>query len=262
MKYPEDFLNKIICGDCVEIMQQLPNECCDIICTSPPYSEIRTYNGFTLNFPQTAQQLNRIIKPGGVICWIINDQYVDGGRNLESFKQALYFKENLGLTVHDVMIYQKKNFSNPSFNRYHQIYENILILSKGKPKTFNPIMDRKNLTAGAIGNFGKNSFTERDGSKSYREKKITNEFGKRYNIWVGLTAGQENCCKVQKHPAVAPRWLCRDLIKSWSNEKDIVLDPFTGRGTTLLEAKKLNRDFIGIEISKEYCDLAERYVND
>lgn len=255
-------INKIICGESSYILKNMiPDDFFDLILTSPPYSSIRDYQGFEFDFEKIALELTRILKPGGIICWIINDQYIKGSRDLNSFKQAIFFKETCGLRVHDVMIYQKKNFSNPSFNRYHQIYEYILILSKGKPKTFNPLMDRKNLTSGSIGNLGINSFTQKDGSKSIRTKKVTKEYGMRHNIWCGLTAGQENMCLKLKHPAQAPKWLCRDLIKSWSNVGNIVLDPFCGSGTTLVEAKKLNRNFIGIEISKDYYQLSEKNLS-
>ena len=184
-------INKIYCGDAANLLKELNDNSISLVVTSPPYSNIRDYNGFSFPFEDIAQQLTRVIKPGGVICWIINDQYVNGGRELTSFKQAIFFKETCGLLVHDVMVYQKRNFSHPSRNRYHQTWEQIQIFAKGKPNIFNPIKDRKNITAGKIGNLGVNTFTERDGSKSIRNKKLTTEFGMRHNVWIGNTSGQE-----------------------------------------------------------------------
>ena len=155
------------------------------------------------------------------------------------------------LTI-DTMIYQKTNFSHPEKNRYHSVFEYVFILSKGAPKTFNPIMDRENITAGEIGNLGVNTFTERDGSKSVRSKKMTKEFGMRHNVWIGLTRGQEEMCQELPHPAMMPKWLVRDLIISWSNKGDIVLDPMAGSGTTPQIAKRLGRKTIAIDISEKY----------
>lgn len=249
-------INKIYNMDCLEGIAQIHDSSIQITCSSPPYQKVRDYHGYSFNFEKTADELYRITSDGGVVCWIIGDSVEKGSETLEPFRQALYFK-SIGFFIHDTMIYQKRNFSHPEKNRYHSVFEYVFIITKGKLKTFNPIMDRKNITAGAVGNLGINSFTEKDGSKSIRKKQITKEFGKRHNIWLGNTAGQENMCKELKHPAIAPRWLCSDLIKSFSNEGDICFDPCSGSGTSLIEASKLKRHFIGIEISKEYCLLSQ-----
>ena len=253
-------INQIINMDCLQGIKYISDKIVDLTCCSPPYQNLRTYKGYDFNFEKVALELYRVTKDGGIVCWIIGDSMENGSETLEPFKQALFFKEKCGFNVHDTMIYQKRNFSHPEKTRYHQVFEYVFIFSKGKPKTFNPIKDRKNLTAGAIGNLGINTFTEKDGSKSIREKKITQEYGMRHNIWLGNTAGQENMCVELKHPAIMPRWLARDLILSWSNERDLIFDPCLGSGTVAAEAKKLNRNYLGMEISKEYCDLAEKNI--
>jgi site-specific DNA-methyltransferase (adenine-specific) len=250
-------LNKNYQMDCLDGMKRLEDNYIDLTVTSPPYQNLRTYNGFSFDFNQTAKELFRVTKVGGIVCWNEGDSVENGSETLVPFEHALYFK-SIGFNVHDTMIYQKKNFSHPEKNRYHSVFEYIFILSKGKPKTFNPIKDRKNLTGGAIGNLGVNTFTERDGSKSVRSKKITAEFGMRHNVWLGNTRGQEDMCVELKHPAMMPRWLSRDLILSWSNQNDIVLDPFAGSGTTLEESKKSFRQFIGFEISEKYCQIIDK----
>lgn len=249
---------KIIQGDCAAVLRDFPSEEISCVVTSPPYDSLRTYqteNGPEWNFEATALELFRVLKPGGILCWVVNDSMVDGSETLTSCKQKIFFKETAGFSIHDTMIYQKLNFSHPEKNRYHQVFEYIFILSKGKPRCFNPLKDRQNKTAGAVGNFGVNTFTERDGSKSVRSKKVTAEFGMRHNVWLGKTAGQQKVCQVIKHPAQMPDWLARDLILSFSNPGNTILDPFAGSGTTGRMAKETGRDAILIEINPNYIDL-------
>lgn len=245
--------------DCRFGMLKLQNETVDLVVTSPPYgygkSGMRDYSGSPWTkdlFEEIANELIRVIKPGGVIVWVVSDKYEKGGRTLDSYEQALYFK-NKGMIVHDDMIYFKNNFSNPSSTRYHQIWEHMFVFSKGKPKTFNPIIDRPNKMAGET-NFGKNTVRQKDGTfrKKKRKKRVYNPFGMRYNIWKMNTAAQENPCQAINHPAKFPMSLAEDHIKSWTNEGDLVLDPMIGSGTVAVAAKKLKRDYLGFEISKDY----------
>jgi site-specific DNA-methyltransferase (adenine-specific) len=249
--------NKIYCGDNIELIKQLEDKSVDLTVTSPPYSNIRKYDGATWDFETLAQELHRVTKDGGCVCWIVNDQYVKGSRDLQSFKQAIYFKETCGFNVHDVMIYQKSGFNFPSNTRYHQVYEYIHVLSKGKLKTFNPLMDRKNLYPGqkVHGNhrLDGNTFRNKDDSNS-----IVGEYGKRFNVWyVKVGSHVTNDEIAYKHPAIFPESLCGDLISSFSNENDLVFDPFIGSGTTAKMAKLLKRDYLGFEVSEEYCKIAE-----
>jgi site-specific DNA-methyltransferase (adenine-specific) len=248
-------------GDCLELMKQLPDNYIDLTVTSPPYDNLRTYNGFTFDFEGIAKELYRITKDGGVIVWIVGDATINGSESGTSFRQALYFKD-IGFNLHDTMIYQKNNFSNPSSTRYHQIFEYMFILSKGKPKFFNPIKDRKNVCAGQS-NWGINKARQKDGSFKERPKKIVSEYGMRYNIWEFMTskgfATKDNIA--YQHPATFPDKLAHDHIISWSNEGDTILDCFMGSGTTGKMAKQLNRNFIGMEISQEYLDIATARIN-
>jgi site-specific DNA-methyltransferase (adenine-specific) len=247
-------------GDCLEVLATLPEESVQTCVTSPPYDNLRTYQGFEWDFENTARELYRVMCKGGVAAWNVGDSVVDGSETLTSAKQKIFFVEQCGFRLHDTMIYEKCNFSHPEKTRYHQVFEYVFILSKGAPRCFNPICDKPNSTAGAVGNFGVNTFTERDGSKSERTKKLKAEFGMRGNVWKGKTAGQETVCAELLHPAQMPEWLARDLVKSWSNEGDLVLDPFSGSGTTLAVAKSLGRKALGIELSAKYCELARRRV--
>lgn len=255
----KSILNSLICGNAINELKKLPDFCIDMILTSPPYDNLRDYEGYEFDFKSIAKELFRVLKKGGTMIWIVGDATINGSETGTSFEQALFFK-SIGFNLHDTMIYQKNNFSNPSKTRYHQIFEYMFVLSKGKPKTFNPIIDRKNIYAGSS-SFGENTTRKKDGSFVKQTKRVIKDYGMRYNIWKGNTSGQENMCKHIQHPATFPLWLAEDHIISWSNEKDVVLDPFIGSGTTAIACKKLNRNFIGIDIESKYIDLAQNRIN-
>jgi len=250
-------INKIFNEDCLETMKRMEDNYIDLTVTSPPYDNLRTYKGYSFDFESIAKELYRVTKLGGVVVWIVNDKNIKGSESGTSFKQVLYFKE-IGFNLHDTMIWQKPNFSNPSSNRYHQVFDYMFILSKGNPKTFNPLKDRKNICANKK-TFGKVTHRDTEGNmiKSSGERKEYKEFGMRHNIWMHKTTGQENPCKAIKHPATFPIGLIKDHIRSWSKLGDIVYDPFMGSGTTAKAAIESCRKYIGSDISKEYCIDAE-----
>jgi site-specific DNA-methyltransferase (adenine-specific) len=250
---------KFLIGDAKDCLRTIADGSIDFVLTSPPYDDLRNYEGFNFDFQDIAKQLQRVLKSGGVIVWIVGDATVNGGETLTSFRQALYFQE-IGFNVHDTMIYQKNNFSNPSRNRYHQIFEYMFVLSKGRPKTFNPLIDRKNIYAGSS-TLGVNTTRKKDGTFVQQRQRTIEEHGMRYNIWKGNTSGQENMCRHIGHPATFPLWLARDHVMSWTNEGDLVMDPFVGSGTTGAACAELKRDFIGIDIESKYVAIAEeRYA--
>jgi DNA modification methylase len=249
-------------GNNVDLLTSLPNNSIDLVVTSPPYDNLRTYEAYksTFDFNTTAQLLAAKLSKGGVIVWNVSDQVVNGGESGTSFRQALFFMDNCGLKLHDTMIWQKPNFSNPSSNRYHQVFEYVFIFVKDKLKTFNPIIDRENKYAGQSGSYGTNTVTQADGSKKIRASKIINQYGMRHNVWMMNTAGQDGSSKVYSHPAMFTVEFARDHILSWSNEGDTVLDPFMGSGTTGVAAKQQNRKFIGFEINQNYFDIASERI--
>lgn len=214
---------------------------------------MRSYGGHKFDFDkfkQIAHGLDHVLKRGGVIVWIVGDGTKDGTESGSSFRQAIYFKDSLGLNLHDTMIYEKHNFSNPSHVRYHQAFEYMFVLAKGQPKTFNPIKDRENKYKEA---WGKNTFRDVDGKMKERKRHEYKEIGMRSNIWryiVGNVNGDDLIA--YDHPAIFPQALAGDHIRSWSNEGEVVLDCFSGSGTVARMAKLLRRRFIGIDIHGEY----------
>ena len=252
----------IIIGDCRDELPKIEAGSVQCCVTSPPYDDLRTYGGikpFTWDdFECVARELYRVLCGGGVLCWNVGDSVVDGSETLTSAKQKIFFREQCGFRVHDTMIWEKANFSNPERNRYHQLFEYVFILSKGLPRCFNPIKDKPNSTAGAVGTVGKNTYTKRDGDKSTRPRCVTQDFGMRGNVWHGLTAGQENMGRGIAHPAQMPYWLARDLVISWSNPSDLVLDPFGGSGTTGQVAESLGRKWLLIELNPAYEKLSRQ----
>jgi DNA modification methylase len=253
-------LSEILTGNNVDILKCMAEESIDLTVTSPPYDNLRMYNGYSFDFEGLATELYRVTKPGGVVVWVVGDKTEKGSESLTSFKQALYFKE-IGFNVHDTMIYEKNSCAFPDHNRYYNVFEYMFVLSKGKPKAINRIEDRKNIWGGTQ-TFG--SVTERqpDGSLKSAGRKTVKEFGVRNNIWRYNTGkGQSTTDKEAfKHPAIFPEKLAHDHIVSWSNPGDIVLDPFGGSGTTAKMAKLNGRNFIHIDISEEYNEIARQRI--
>ena len=255
MKHPEEYINQIIQGDCLEIMQGMPDKCVDLVLTSPPYDSLRDYNGYEFNFEGIANELFRITKEGGIVVWVVGDAVIDGSETGTSFKQALYFKD-MGFNIHDTMIYQKDSYAFPPSNRYFGVFEYMFVFSKGIPKTTN--LSRVP-TIKQVKNNNSSSTRQKDGTVTKTKYETGKEERIRDNIWkYGVGNGKstkENF--VFEHPASFPEKLAGDHIKSWSNKGDIVLDPMNGSGTTTKMAKQLGRNYIGIEISEEYCKIAE-----
>ena len=243
-------VNKIYNMDCVEGMKQLPDNYVDLTVTSPPYDNLRNYNGFSWNFEETAKELYRITKQGGVVVWVVSDATIKGSETGTSFKQALYFKD-VGFNLHDTMIWFKPNcFNFGSNNCYKQSFEYMFIFSKGKPKTINLIKDIK---AKEAGKKLKGARKHADGQRDIAPDFICSDYKRRFKVW-GINVQSQT----YGHPAVFPEQLAKDHIISWSNEGDIVLDPFMGSGTTAVATVETGRKYIGFEISKEYCDIADK----
>lgn len=254
-------LYKIHNEDCRETLSKLPNGCIDLVVTSPPYDELRTYKGHEWNFEifmEIAAGLSRVLKQGGVIVWVVNDQTINGSETLTSAKQKIYFRENCGLNIHDTMIYKKNGAPFPEATRYYNIFEYMLVLSKGKPKAINLLKDRENKYLEPWGN---KKHYDKDGKKVAHEKYKSEQYGIRFNIWkYNVGFGFSSKDDTGQHPAIFPEALAEDHIRSWSNEGDIVYDPFSGSGTTCKVADRLGRAWFGSEIAEEYQAVALRRI--
>jgi DNA modification methylase len=238
----------------LETMAKMPDNFIDLIITSPPYDNLREYKGYSFPFEEIAKELFRITKQGGVVVWVIGDSTINGSESGTSFKQALFFKE-IGFNLHDTMIYAKKNFIPLTHRRYEQQFEYIFILSKGKLKTFNPILE-KTIRPGEIKNYKAVGSNVKEGGYRRRNQSISTKDTKIHTNIFWYSTGNN----LTKHPAPFPEQLAHNNIISWSNEGDLIYDPFMGSGTVAKMAIANKRNWIGSEISKEYCDIIEQRI--
>ena len=250
-------INKCYNENCLETMARMPDGFVDLTVTSPPYDNLRTYNGYSFDFEAVAKELFRVTKQGGVVVWVVGDATIKGSETGTSFRQALFFKE-VGFNLHDTMIWEKQTFTATGAlkTRYAQVFEYMFIFTKGKIKTFNPIKDRETkgpgIKHGTIRQIDGTTKKQSSIGKMYAEKKA-----QRFNVWRINT----ECSNTNRfHPAQFPEKLANDHIISWSNEGDLVYDPFMGSGTTAKMAILNKRNWIGSEISDEYCKIIERRI--
>lgn len=248
-------INQIYVNNCLDLMKDIENDFVDLTVTSPPYDDLRNYNGYSFEFERIASELFRITRQGGILVWVVGDR-INGGYSLTSFKQALFFKQ-VGFQIHDIMIYKKKNTPFTRKGAYTNCYEFMFILSKGKPKTFNPLKDKTVRS-------GYESMPYSKKADGINKKKIgkLNEEKVKTNVWeYAVGFGGTTKDKIAfKHPAVFPEKLAEDHILSWSNEGDLIFDPMCGSGTTLKMAKLHGRNYIGCDISEEYCKIAQERI--
>lgn len=254
-------LNKIYNCDCRDGLKQIQDNFIDLTVTSCPYDDLRTYHDdeFAWNFDifkQVANELYRVTKPGGVVVWVVGDQVVNGGETGTSFRQALYFQE-IGFKIHDTMIYEKNSSTFPArinSKRYSQIFEYMFVFVKGKIRDdIKLIADKRNKWAGWT-NWGTKTQYDKEGNLVSNKKNIkpTPEFSLRTNIWKYNVSFNDKT----GHPAVFPEKLAEDHILSWTNEGDVVLDPFMGSGTTAKMAKLNKRNYIGFEKNADYYEVS------
>jgi site-specific DNA-methyltransferase (adenine-specific) len=237
----------------------MPDCFVDLTVTSPPYDNLRDYKGYSFPFEDIARGLYRVTKEGGVVVWVVGDGTVNNSRTGTSAKQMLYFIQ-IGFNLHQRLFYEKTG-PPPDPTRYEETIEEMFIFSKGKPKTINLIKDKKNRWAG-VKQFGCRSTREKDGILTKKPALVIGDFGKRTSVWrYNAGAGYSTKDKIAfNHPAIFPEKLAADHIYSWSNEGDLVYDPFGGSGTTAKMAHLQKRNWILSEISAEYCEIARKRI--
>ena len=254
-------LNKVYNSDCVELMSKLPDNSIDLVVTSPPYDEMRDYEGNSkLNLKLITQELFRIMKKGGVVVWVIADQTKKFNESATSFKHALGFKES-GFNLFDTMIYLKPPRGACGNNKtYWQTFEYMFVFSKGRPSTINLLMDRENKDE-RDGDSGTKRL--KDGTLKNVKRNGYGKTGRRTNVWTynvgkGHTSTDNHA---RLHPATFPEKLAEDHILSWSNKGDIIFDPFMGSGTTAKMALINGRKYLGSDIVEKYCEIANKRLN-
>lgn len=248
-------IDRIVCGEAAETMSRFLDNCIDLTVTSPPYDNLRTYNGYTFDFETIAQQLYRVTKPGGVVVWVVGDATKNGSESGTSFKQALGFMAT-GFNLHDTMIYQVQSTGAKGSNyAYWQSFEYMFVFSKGKIRQPNLIHDIKPINKKKTFNAGRKDEAGKTKTRT-RSSLPKGGLSKRGNVWRFWTG--YNQYTTTGHPAPFPEALARDHILSWSNPGDLVLDPLMGSGTTCKMAMITGRHYLGIDISAEYCELAHQ----
>lgn len=252
--------NKIYNMDCLQGLKLIDDDAIDLTITSPPYDNLRKYNGYSFDFENIAKELYRVTKDGGILVWVVGDSVSNGSETGKSFRQALYFKE-CGFKLHDTMIYEKNGAAFPAARtskRYTQIFEYMFVFCKGKIRDDISLLCDKENKWGGHTNWGNNTQYDKDGKlRRTNNKKPIPKFSLRNNIWKYSVGFNDKT----GYPAVFPEKLVEDHILSWSVRGDVVLDPFMGSGTTAKMCILNGRDYIGFEISKEYCDIAEKRVD-
>lgn len=253
-------LNKIYCGEAAEVMSNFPNDCVDLVITSPPYDNLRSYKGYSLDVKCISEGLFRIVKDGGVVVWVVCDATINGSETGTSFRHAIQFMDT-GWNLHDTMIFKKANPIPQIYRkRYTNVYEYMFVFSKGAVKTHNPIMIDSlhaglELNGTTYKNYSRHEQKRKKLAKPVKDKKISG------NIWEYVVGKKKEDQEAKGHPAPFPCQLVRDHIISWSNEGDLILDPMCGSGTTCKMAKLNNRNYIGIEISPEYCEIIAKRIS-
>lgn len=251
----EDFTGKILNGNCVDVMANFPDNSINLVVTSPPYDNLRSYKGYVFPFNDIACQLYRVVKDGGIVVWVVSDATINGSETGTSFRQALKFME-VGFKLHDTMIFKKTNPIPQIYRkRYTNVFEYMFVFSKGQVASHNGIkvpcihagLELKGTT---YKNYSKGEQLREKSANPVKAEKLKG------NIWEYVVGKKAVDQEAKSHPAPFPYELAMDHIISWTNEGDIVLDPMCGSGTTCVAALDFKRRFIGIDISDEYCNLA------
>ena len=251
-------------GDCLELMKNIPDGSVDLTVTSPPYDNLRTYNGNIdqwnfEKFKSIAKELYRVTKQGGVVVWVAADATIKGSETGTSFRQALWFMD-CGFNLHDTMIYKKTKFppiDPTTAYRYTGCFEYMFVFSKGKPKCCNYIKEKcKHAGKRAVSYQRSENDKLRYDRKEKNKNHIVNDYKIKCNVW------EYASCSVKGHPAPFPEQLANDHIVSWSNDGDTVLDCFMGSGTTGKMSVLNNRNFIGIELDEGYFNIAKKRIEE
>jgi len=266
----EDLTNKVICADAHEILHEIPSESIDLVITSPPYDNIRKYkNDFRkekLDLHLIGAEIFRVLKEGGVCVLVMQDQTINWGKTLTTFRTIVDWCDNIGFKLFECLIYRKHGAEGAWWrSRFRVDHEYMPIFVKGqKPKYFEKKFVKipskwggKVLVGGA---------TRLTSGETLKAKPIKiNPFKCPGTVWEYMTCGDGDKLK-HKHPATFPDKLPWDIILTFCPPDGVVLDPFCGAGTTLVAVIRINARFgynikyIGIDIAPEYCEIAKKRI--
>lgn len=250
-------------GDNVEVLRaSFPDLSVDLVVTSPPYGDLRDYQGFRWDFDSLRRELWRVLRPGGVVCWVVGDRIRNGSRLLQPERQAVAFADD-GWTMHDVIVWNKGENPMQRMGCHQQVYETVVVAGKGKPRH----VDVERVPCSTVGAYHPRNRNYRGKDGSFRERHkpgVVPPTKRSSNLWTYQTGHNHSTRweEAWRHPAIFPERLAARCVRTWSAEGDTVLDPFAGSGTTLAVAVALNRKAVGIEISGEYAELGRRRVAD
>jgi site-specific DNA-methyltransferase (adenine-specific) len=243
-------------------MMKLLTGSIDLVVTSPPFDEIRDYGLHRFDVEPIATELWRVVKPGGVVCWHVQDQIIDGSESCTLDKQTLYFKE-LGFLVYQRIFVVAMSYR-ISERRYHRQTSIVLVLSKGRPDTVILLKDRPNHNVARISGGGL-KYRKQDGSLTHRGPAWVNpSHGVRGDCWV-YDVGSHKTTQdsyAYEQGALMPERLARDLILSYSQEGHLVLDPLMGAATSCKMALLTHRRYLGFEPWDKAFEIAKRRMTD
>ena len=267
-----DYRNKIFLGECGEVLKNLPDDCIDLIFTSPPYADQRqkTYGGINpaeyVNwFLQRSEQFLRVLKPDGTFILNIKERVVNGERHTYVLELILRMREQGWLWTEELIWHKKNSYPGKWPNRFRDNWERLLQFNKNKK--FNMYQDAVMVP---VGDWAKGRLSNlSDTDKTRDESKVGSGFGKNVSNWLGRdkvyptnVIHMATECSNKNHSATYPVDLPKWFIKLFTQPGDIVLDPFIGSGTTALAAIQLGRHYIGIDIKPEYVELSRQRVSE
>lgn len=266
------FENKILLGDCEQVLKEFPDNSVDLIFTSPPYADQRksTYGGIKPNdyvdwFLPKASEFLRVLKPSGTFVLNIKERVVNGERHTYVIELILELRRQGWLWTEEFIWYKKNSYPGKWPNRFRDNWERLLQFNKEKNFKMN-----QEAVMVPVGDWAKDRLSNLSEIDKLRdESKVGSGFGKNISNWIGrkkvyphnvLHMATE--CSNKNHSAVFPIDLPTWFIKLFTDERDIVLDPFVGSGTTALAAVQLGRRFVGIDTSEEYINLSRDRISE
>ena len=253
----------LFCGDCLEVLKKLPDNSVDMYFFSPPYDELRDYNGFTLDLSSIGKEIERTLKDGGVSIMVMQDSTNNFKKSGTTFRTIVNWLDNTELKLWECCIYNRKATPGAWWTyRFSVDHEYVPIFFKGKrPQHF----DKEHMKI-PNPNAGKNikgSVRGKDGELIPLEC-TTND-----TMCCGTVMHYSNSKRERpkdwhlkkQHPATFPEKMTADFIRAFTKEGMLVVDPFVGSGTTGVQCKKLKRKFVGIDISQEYIEISKQRLS-